>query len=87
MVDETFRKLIPKSDSGAPSVSSYKSSVTGRSKTSGTRSRIGTDGKPGSADQTGQIIQLDDPDAEFGNFNTTDALFDFVQKAVSITDQ
>lgn len=34
-------------------------------------------------DKTGQIIELEDPDNEFGDFNSTGVMFDMLQRAVS----
>ncbi len=87
--DNTYRNGVPGVASTTPSVSSFRSSATGRSRgTGGTRSRYGSEkgsnsGHPNSMDKTGQIMELDDdPDADFGNLSSTGALFDMLQKTV-----
>lgn len=76
--------------SNTPSVSSYRSSVTGRTRTtsaSRTNRSIGSRGtEKASLDKTGQIIELDDPDSEFGALNATGMMFDLLQKAVRIEE-
>lgn len=84
--DQTsFRRNVPAA-SGTPSVSSYRSSATGRSRTtSGNRSYRSTNSRATDRDdKTGKIIDLD-IDGEFGglNLNATGYMFDMLQKAVS----
>lgn len=81
-----FRRNIPAA-SGTPSVSSYRSSATGRSRnTSSNRSYRSTHSKTTDRDdKTGKIIELD-IDGEFGalGLNATGFMFDLLQKAVSL---
>jgi hypothetical protein len=89
---ESFRASIPSSNSNTPSVSSFRSSITGRSR--GTKSRNGTSHSRTSTttnanDKTGQIFDLeeDEFDKEFGhgaNFNATGAMFQNLQKQVRL---
>lgn len=84
-----FNKGPLSARSGTPSVSSYRSSVTGKTRTSSASRTTRSFGSRGSdrdgskaLDKTGQIIELDDPDNEFGDFNATGYMFDMLQKAV-----
>lgn len=80
---------VPSVRSNAPSVSSYRSSVTGRSRQSKFMRSASSRGSERSMDKpvdpTGQIIELDDPDSEFGNLNATGFMFDVLQKNVSFS--
>eukprot|EP01039_Chlorochromonas_danica_P007818 gene7818-8630_t len=87
---ELFLKAIPSLPSNTPSVSSYRSSVTGRSRTTGTKSRGGTalSRQNEKEDKTGQIFDIDDDDLdkEFLRsgtaFSSTGNMFDSLQKAL-----
>ena len=80
---------VKSSGSATPSVSSMRSSNTARTGTSkGSKFSKGSKYSEGGTvrtrledqDMTGQIIELDDPDAEFGDLNTNGALFDMLKK-------
>ncbi len=76
---------MPSSHSNTPSVSSYRSSNTGRSKnTSSNRSHRSTNSKHADGDdKTGKIFDLDNEfGGEVGGFGATGYLFDMLQKAV-----
>jgi hypothetical protein len=84
------RKVIPQdnsygrvagSSSGPPSVSSYRSSNTGKSKTT-TGSGKSRTSKNSDMDLTGKIVPLDDDEGDFANLSATAPLFDLLQKAV-----
>jgi hypothetical protein len=80
---------IKSSGSATPSVSSMRSSNTAKTGTSkgskysksSYRSEGGTKvSRLEDQDMTGQIIELDDPDGEFGDLNANGALFDMLKK-------
>lgn len=67
-----------------PSVGSFRSSATGRSKTSKASRRSTPSNTNADLDKTGKIIELDDDlEEEFGSFNSTGQMFDMLQKSVS----
>ena len=82
--------LFPMKSSGSatPSVSSMRSSNTAKTGTSkgskysksSYRSEGGAKTRLEDQDMTGQIIELDDPDGEFGDLNANGALFDMLKK-------
>lgn len=81
-----FRRGVPSSHSNTPSVSSYRSSATGRSRnTSSNRSYRSTNSKHTDRDdKTGKIFDLENEfEGEVGGFGATGYLFDMLQKAVS----
>ncbi len=83
--EKSFRRTVP-ATSGTPSVSSYRSSATGRSRgTTGNKSHRSVHSRQSERDdKTGQIMELeDDLDAEFGDFGATGYMFNMLEKAVS----
>jgi hypothetical protein len=85
-----FNKGSLTARSGTPSVSSYRSSATGKTRSSSASRTVRSLGSRGSdrdgkaQDATGQIIELDDPDNEFGDFNATGSMFEMLQRAVRL---
>jgi hypothetical protein len=91
--ENKFRRNVP-SNSATPSVSSFKSSATGRSRTTtGTKSHRSVHSKQSdrdhhhaSLDKTGQIMELeDDYDGEFSDFNATGQMFNLLEKSARIS--
>lgn len=83
--DSGFKRNIPASQSSTPSVSSFRSSATGKSRnTMGARSYRSSQSKQQDRlDKTGQIIELDNEvDAEFVDLSATGLMFNMLQKQV-----
>jgi hypothetical protein len=82
-----FNKGSLTARSGAPSVSSYRSSATGKTRSSSASRTVRSLGSRASdrdgkaQDTTGQIIELDGPDNEFGDFNATGSMFEMLPRA------
>ena len=83
--ENSFRRSVPASHSNTPSVSSFRSSATGRSRTTtGTRGHRAASKQSDRNDKTGQIMELEgDLDAEFGELGATGYMFNLLEKAVS----